>query len=136
MWRLRTRDGIRDDRGAAAVEFALVSVLLALLLFGMVQFGLVLNQWLQLEHATREGARWASLRNSAAYVKTMMIDSAPGLPLTAGDITISPADPSAAPPQTQITVHAVAEVPVFTPLMESFLGTEVQLSSTTTMRVE
>jgi Flp pilus assembly protein TadG len=52
------------------VEFALVWFALSLFIIGMIQFGLIFNQWLQLEHSAREGARWAALRNSASYVRT------------------------------------------------------------------
>jgi len=57
------RHRARRDEGASAVEFALVSMLLVLLLFGIIQFGWLFWQWLELTHAAREGARWASLRH-------------------------------------------------------------------------
>lgn len=50
-----------DDRGAAAVEFALVSVLLLILLFGIIQYGYFFFQSTAAEHAAREGARLAAV---------------------------------------------------------------------------
>jgi TadE-like protein len=50
-----------SDAGAAAVEFALVSVLLFTLLFGIVQYGYFFLQSSAAEHAAREGARAAAL---------------------------------------------------------------------------
>jgi Flp pilus assembly protein TadG len=49
-----------DDRGAALVEFALVMPLLMALILGMVSFGIVFNQEMQLTHAAREGARYGA----------------------------------------------------------------------------
>lgn len=47
----------RDDRGAALVEFALILPLLALVLFGTIEFAWTFSQHLDLRHGAREGAR-------------------------------------------------------------------------------
>ena len=52
---------LRDEQGAAAVEMALVLPLLLLLLFGIIDFGRVLNAQITLTEAAREGARAAAL---------------------------------------------------------------------------
>jgi Flp pilus assembly protein TadG len=49
------------DRGAAAVEFALVLPVLLAVLFGVVVAGLVYVDHLQLQSAARDGARSGSL---------------------------------------------------------------------------
>ena len=46
----------RED-GAAAVEFALIVGVLAMLIFGMLQFGLTFFELQSLRAATREGGR-------------------------------------------------------------------------------
>ena len=48
------------DRGATAVEFALLLPVLLLLLFGIIDFGRALNAQITLTQAVREGARLAS----------------------------------------------------------------------------
>jgi Flp pilus assembly protein TadG len=50
----------RCDRGAAAVEFALVVPVLLIVVFGIIDFGRMLNAQLQVSEAAREGARAAS----------------------------------------------------------------------------
>jgi len=50
-----------DDRGAAALEFALVLPVLLLVLFGLIDFGRLLNAQLVVSDAAREGARAAAL---------------------------------------------------------------------------
>jgi Flp pilus assembly protein TadG len=52
---------IREERGAAAVEFALILPILVLLVFGIVEFSLAFNRQQGLHAAAREGARIASL---------------------------------------------------------------------------
>lgn len=53
----RNRYQIRSERGQALAEFALVLPLLVLLLFGVIQFGIVFNNYVALTDAVRAGAR-------------------------------------------------------------------------------
>jgi Flp pilus assembly pilin Flp len=60
MFRFRTGSPPkRDDqqRGAAAVEFALIVPLLLSMLLGVIDFGMALGETISLEGAAREGAR-------------------------------------------------------------------------------
>jgi Flp pilus assembly protein TadG len=54
-WRIR-KDG-RTERGAAAVEFALVLIPLLVVISGIVNFGVIFAQQLSLDNATRAAAR-------------------------------------------------------------------------------
>lgn len=137
MWqRTDRRLSFTSDDGAAAVEFAIVSMVLILLLVGIIQFGYIFNQWQQIEHAAREGARWASLGNAASDVHATVQAAAPGVTLPAGQIVISPGDPTSALPGTPITVSVSTNVQVFAPIMGEFVGTAVPLTATATQRVE
>jgi Flp pilus assembly protein TadG len=49
------------DRGAALVEFGIVAPMLLLLLFGVVEFGLLFGQKLDVSQGAREGARLVSV---------------------------------------------------------------------------
>ena len=51
----------RSDRGAAAVEFALVLPILLLLIGGIIDFGFAFNTQISLTHAAREGVRVEAL---------------------------------------------------------------------------
>jgi Flp pilus assembly protein TadG len=53
----------RNERGASAVEFALVVPVLALLVFGMCEFGIAFNNLNSIRQGTREGARQAVVAN-------------------------------------------------------------------------
>jgi Flp pilus assembly protein TadG len=56
----------RDDRGAAAVEFALVLPVLIMLIFGIIDFGRMLSAKITVTEAAREGARAAALVSQEA----------------------------------------------------------------------
>ena len=55
---------LRDTRGVAAVEFAFAFPILILLLVGTLDIGRALWYTSTLDHAAREGARYASLRGA------------------------------------------------------------------------
>ncbi len=57
---------LRDTRGVAAVEFAFAFPILILLLVGTFDIGRTLWYTSTLDHAAREGARYASLRGAEA----------------------------------------------------------------------
>ena len=56
----RRRNMIRNERGQTMVEFALVVPILCLVLFGILQFGALYNDYVTLTDATRVGARKAA----------------------------------------------------------------------------
>ena len=91
MMRLRQT---QVDRGAAAVEFALVLPLLLLLVLGMIEFSRVYNVQISLSNAAREGARTMAIHNDTARAKTAASLAAPSVnpAVTTGDVTVSPAD--------------------------------------------
>ena len=82
----------RSDKGAAAVEFAIVLVPLILLVMGIIDFGRAYNQQLEITSAAREGARVMAIQpHSSSAARAATIAAANGLSpsLTNGQITIS-----------------------------------------------
>jgi Flp pilus assembly protein TadG len=59
---------MRSQRGAAAVEFAIVVPLLFLLIFGIIDFGFGFHAWDASENAAREGARVAAVDPNTADI--------------------------------------------------------------------
>jgi hypothetical protein len=72
MSRSRTRSRLapRNERGAVAVEFALVVPVLLLLVLGMIDFGRLWFTQVSLSQAAREGARLEALGSSRVYSGT------------------------------------------------------------------
>jgi Flp pilus assembly protein TadG len=100
----------RNERGAAAVELALVLPLVLLLVCGIVDFGRMLNIQITLSAAAREGARWAALNQPNPASRVAL--AAPGL---APVVTVSGC-PASPPPGTNATVVASTTYTLLTPL--------------------
>ena len=81
----------RSERGAAMVEFAIVVLLLFTLLFGIIEFGWILNGYITLTGAARDGARIAVVRDSSdlGEIKQVVIDRAATFNLDPGDIGVN-----------------------------------------------
>jgi hypothetical protein len=58
---MNKRISLRNQQGQSMTEFALVLPILAFLLFGVIQFGIVFNNYLTLTDAVRAGARKAAV---------------------------------------------------------------------------
>jgi Flp pilus assembly protein TadG len=131
---VKKRIQIRSQQGQTMTEFALVLPVLALILFAVIQFGIVFNNYITLTDATRAGARKAAVSrqdsNRNSDVVTAVRSSASGL--TASKLTV-PAPSSTWNSGDDVTVTASY------PYSISLLGLVVKsgrLSSTTTERVE
>ncbi|MDQ3822734.1 MAG: pilus assembly protein [Actinomycetota bacterium] len=57
---------IRDEQGQTMTEFALVLPVLALFLFGVIQFGVLFNNYITLTDGVRAGARKAAVSRQAS----------------------------------------------------------------------
>jgi hypothetical protein len=73
----RVRLSSREE-GQALVEFALVAPLFLLLVAGIIQFGVALNYWLDMQRIANQGARWA------------VVNAYPGCPRSGPDAPCSP----------------------------------------------
>jgi Flp pilus assembly protein TadG len=124
---------IRSERGQSLTEFALALPILAMLLFAVIQFGIVFNNYVTLVDATRAGARKGAVgreqQNPVGAVTTEVRNSARDLKQSDLNVTVT----STWQPATDVTVTATY------PYSISLLGLVVKsgrLSSSTTERVE
>ena len=128
------RISLRSEKGQAVTEFAVVLPILAVLLFGIIQFGVAFKDYLSLTDAVRAGARKAAVsRNLSDPV---------GATRTAVRTAASDLDPAKLPdpgvasswqPGTDVKVSAQY------PFRISLFGIPVvsgNLKSSTTERVE
>jgi Flp pilus assembly protein TadG len=87
----------RSSDGQAMVEFALAAPFLALLLIAIVQFGLLLNNWVEVSQAARVGARNASLSrkkpDGVERARQAARDSAAHLDQSKLQVAVDPAQP-------------------------------------------
>ena len=88
------------ERGAVAVEFALILPILLLIVVGTIEFGRVYSQWQVYNGAAREGARCAAVMASTFGECTTLAD----VQMRIDDAS----DPYADPPAATITTGGVA----------------------------
>lgn len=107
--RSKLRRGVAREDGAAAVEFALIVGLLAMLVFGMMEYGLAFWQLQTLRAATREGARVAAVGGDTTQVTNAVVGASAGaLPAGFGGISFSECpEPSAGNPIDQSVTVAI-----------------------------
>jgi Flp pilus assembly protein TadG len=129
----RRKISLRSQQGQSLTEFALALPILALLLFAVIQFGIVFNNYVTLTDATRAGARKAAvgrqLNNPTSVTISAVRSSATDLKQGDLDVTVS----STWQPGADVNVTATY------PYNISLLGMVVKsgrISSTTTERVE
>lgn len=66
-------------KGATMVEMAIVVPFLVLLVFGILEVGLLMKDYLGLNQAAREGARIASIGSPVSTIDARIIASAPSI---------------------------------------------------------
>lgn len=104
-----------SERGAAAVEFALILPVFVLLIFGMLEFARAYNAQISISNAAREGARVMAIHDDAATARSAAIDAAVSLnpALASGDIAVTPA---ACTPGGTVEVTIDYDLPLMTGL--------------------
>ncbi len=80
--KLRNRG--KDERGAALVEFAIIMPLLFTLVLGIVEFGWLLSNDLDIRHGAREAARQAAV--NAGSVAVMGATTCDSMNLATGEV--------------------------------------------------
>jgi len=116
----------RNQKGASAVEFAIILPFLVMILFGMFQFGIAYNNWIALTHAAREGARLAAV---GLYDEDEVIGSAPSVDIES--VSISGQDGDIGDTVTVNVTGTVLDIQI--PFVG---GWPIQLESEASMRIE
>ena len=129
------RCNVRDERGQAMTELAIVLPVLCLLLFGVIQFGLLFKDYLSLTDAVRAGARKAAVgrhgANPAGEAEAQL--RAAAADMRQADLVVAVSPSAAWAPGSDVTVTASY------PYKVDLLGLVLvagRLRSSTTERVE
>lgn len=133
--RRRRRTVLTGEKGAAAVEFALVVPILLMLVLGIFEFGRAFNIQVSLSEAAREAARHAAIH----YADTGYTDgdaqnagvvAAPSVGLAPEDVDITFSDGSACSPGDNVTVTVTFNTTYLTGLPGLIPGMPADLSLT------
>lgn len=122
----------RRERGAAAVELALVAPVLLTFVFGIVEFGLAFSAQASVSAAARQGARTMAVGSTAAAARTAAKTAAPGISLTDSQISVSPTTCVGVANGVNTTVTVTYPYPFLT----GFFGSGLTLTGTGVMRCE
>ena len=122
---MKIRARLRREDGAAAVEFALIVGVLAMLIFGMLQYGVAFFQLQNLRAAAREGARVGAVGATVGEIQTRTeaaslnaLPNANGIEVrytSTGSFTgpvISATDARACPPRDEQTTESAVQVKI------------------------
>ena len=140
----------KSDKGQTLVEFALVLPVLLAVVFGIIQFGIILNAYVSITHAAREGVRLAAVSGKENEVQ--VINRTYDLAATTGFVELNKSDISVSympdigeeydEGQEPIVGDIVrvevenAAVRIIVPFLGTFTGNSVSIASSATMRLE
>ena len=122
---------IKSEKGASAVEFAIILPILIILVFGIVEFGIAFNNYITITHAAREGARIAAVDLNNPDLKNIIIERAYPVPITPDDITIS--TPEGTDIGDPVEVEITYNISITIPLVGSW---DIPLKNKAIMRLE
>ena len=126
-----------SDDGSAAVEFAFVAPMLALLLGGIIELGNLAQTAIVASNAAREGARYAAVRDDFAataavnYLTSALAGRTDVTLPSAGQVSISGGAQVGDAVQVSLPVTVTFNVPV----MQKVLGGSLTLNGSASMRV-
>lgn len=120
---------LASRRAQALIEFALIAPLMFVFLFTMVDFGIALDRRITLQHAVREGARYAAVHTDALDIKQRTVDQAQDI-LDIADVDVcympNPDDENSDPgdPGSAVRVSATFEydLAILGPVLSGLFG--------------
>ena len=130
-----------NERGAVAAEFALLLPVILLILFGTIEFGMIMYSRELITNASREGARagiiQVSPKPTAGAITTIATTYLTGVGINPADVTIAVVGAGGANPAT-LTVTATYQYPWLIPYIPTVLGfpSPLPLTGRTIMRHE
>jgi Flp pilus assembly protein TadG len=124
---------LKNQRGQAIVEMALILPLLLMLLMGMMEMGRIGNAYLTATHAARHGARYGAVGGSNTEITNKVLQAAPSFDPSKVTVTIEPQNRGVG---DDITVSVVYPIQLIAPLISGIVGNPVLVTSKVIMRLE
>lgn len=126
---------IRKQKGQALVEFAIILPLLMLVVLAILEFGMMLNSYMAIENASREGARIGIIGGTDTQIRNVIIITSPSLGVNDLTINITPVSSIRKSGDT-LVVSVKYNYHLITPIISNLLNNIVTLSAETSMRIE
>ena len=129
-----TKLNFRDTRGVVIVETAIVLPIFILVLIGTLEFGLIFHNYLILQNASREGARYGAIGRTQSEIDQRVRDYAFSLNDPGLNVEIANAQGSRG---GTLEVRATYPLPLITPLMQTLTGNPgITLAAESFVRLE
>lgn len=135
---LRFTELRRTETGQAIAEMALVLPILIVLLFGIVEFGRVLNTYMIVTNLSREAARTGAVGGTDSAITASVQNGAvaSGLETSQISVSITPTSISKRVRGSSVEVSVDYPVDIIAPVIGVIIGDPYIVESQTTMRVE
>ena len=103
---MTTKANIKSEQGQTMTEFAMVLPLLVVLLFAIIQFGIIFNDYVTLTDAARAGARTGAVSRLSSNPSAACVNQVTGAAsnLNQANLTVSSTSPWT--PGSDVTVSA------------------------------
>ena len=124
------------NKGQSLVETALMLPVLLLLLTGIIDFGLLFNNYLIVSNASREGARAAAIGSTDEQINTVVDNDTVSLDPDNLTVTITPDETEGKDTGDSVTVTVQYKYSMITPIIAAIVPGPINLTTSTTMRCE
>lgn len=126
---------LNQRKGQSLVETALILPIMILILMGIIDFGLMFNNYMIISNASREGARGAAVGMTDALITSMVSDITSTLDQTK---LVTKIDPYETPREkgTEVTVTVEYDYKLLTPIISAIIPNPMHIKGMTVMRIE
>lgn len=124
-----------NKKGQSMVEMALILPIIIMLLMGMVEFSRIFGSYLLINHASREGARLASIGKSDAEIQTNVTSKVNILNVSDLQVILTPSDDARASGD-DVRVCVKYRLEIYAPVISSIVSNPFEMEANTYMRVE
>jgi len=124
-----------NRKGQSMVEMALVLPIIIVLLMGMVEFSRIFGSYLLVAHASREGARMASIGRTDAEIKANITSKVNILDVSNLQIILTPGENSRVTGE-DVKVSVKYKLVIYAPVISSIVSNPFEMEVNTYMRVE
>jgi len=127
---------LRNERGQAIAEFALILWILVVMLFSIIEMGLMLNSKLVLVSCAREAARMCAVEGgNTASVRQVLYDNLSSAGIGEDEVSVTIA-PNQAIYGTMIRVNLEYRYRVKSPVVAALVGPTISLTARAVTRSE
>lgn len=124
-----------NKKGQSIVEMALILPIIIMLFMGMIEFSRIFGSYLLVTHASREGARLASIGKTDAEIQANVSSKVNMLNVSNLQIIMTP-DDSSRITGDDVKVSVKYKLQIYAPVISSIVSNPFQMEANTYMRVE